>query len=251
MTNLSTVSKKPSAAARREALRLPALRMADRLIASERDRKTAARPSGLQTKATRRRAKLLARTPVTARDTHVEPIAQVMDDPFEPGGKLEVQVNRRTDILKEERSHSRISEAAFVTGREVQAVFEKAQRRAMPARNWLGGDRVDAADAHEESIAKALDAAQAADREMGRLIQAVGEIGARFLREIIAEGVSFADYAARRGWSGDRKVTYVAVRFRGSLEDLAEFRAAEGKAAPAPADKHSDAWRRAMAARRD
>ena len=151
-------------------------------------------------------------------------------DPMEPGRNIHVATNRAVDVLEEERARGRISEAAYMTGREVQAVFERAARLGMPTRSWDGGSRVDAAAAHELAIAKNIDAARACDREMDRLEAAVGQIGARFLREIIAEGTSFRAYAERRGWAGDRKVAYVGDRFRMALEDLAEFRAARGRA---------------------
>ena len=212
--------------ARLEAARAPALRLADRLVRDGEIRRGRTRnPS----RTDRKRARLISRTPVTGRDLGVELGAAVIDDPFAPGEKIEAAVNRRVDILADELARKRISKAAFMTGREIQAVFERAASLGMPARDWMGGDRVDAAAAHEKTIIKSIDAAEAVKREMVRLTAAVGEVGARFLREIVADGVSFSAYAERRGRGGERGTAYVADRFRAMLEELTEFRAARGR----------------------
>ena len=167
----------------------------------------------------------------TRGDLETEAVSRTVDDPLNFGSKERVAVNRRIDILEMERSRgpaNGISEAAFLTGRQIQAVFERSQLSG--GSSWSGGDRVDAELAKEKRIIRNVDTARAVNAEMGRLSDEVGMIGARFLREILT-GTSFAEFAARRGHSNERAVTDVAKRFRWMLEEIADARAARGRAA--------------------
>lgn len=161
----------------------------------------------------------------TGAERAIEPVTRKVDAPYEPGVKETVQVNRRVDVLEEERAHRRISEAAYLTGRAIQTVFEEASRSA--GSNWSGGDRVDVSEAKDNQIVRRLEAAAHIEAEMARLTRLVGTIGARFLREILT-GTTYREYAERRGRGGERGTAYVADRFRAWLEDIAEERAAKG-----------------------
>lgn len=150
-----------------------------------------------------------------------------IDDPNEPGAVLRATVNRRTDVLEDERSHHRISEAAYQVGRELQEAWECLARLGSSS-NWNDAGRVDAADRHELSIAYAVQDAKKAQQTMRLLEEVVGKIGARVLRAIIGDGMPFGAFAAARGKSGERGTAAVAAHFRMLLEDVAEAFAATG-----------------------
>ena len=218
----------PAASARRASAdrrlasdKAAATRVADRIIDSA--RRTAPK---LPAKTRRRREKLLA-LPRLGRDAEIQVGTAQADNPNDVGPrKIEVQVNRRVDILMQERAGRHISEAAFLTGREIQATFEKTMLSG--GSNWTGGDRVDAELAKERTMIRRIETAREVEVEMARLRGEVGDIGARFLRDILT-GMTFKDYAARRGHHGERAITDVAKRFRWSLEEISEARAARGK----------------------
>ncbi len=148
-------------------------------------------------------------------------------DPYDPGERLQATVNRRVDILEQERSHGRITEAAYLTGRVVQAVFERAGGRS--GGGWREGARVDAATAHELAIIRALDSAHALEAYLRRISRLVGEVGARFLRAVLADGISLGAYATGVGKGGNRGANQVRGHFRIVLEQIAE-RWDDGKA---------------------
>ncbi|MTW19384.1 hypothetical protein GJ689_24650 [Rhodoplanes serenus] len=151
----------------------------------------------------------------------------VIDDPMEPGAKLLATVNRRTDVLEDERSHGRISEAAYQVGREIQAAFER-QSRIGSSSNWNEGGRVDMAERHELAIGYAVRDAKRVQDLVRRVEAAVGVVGARVLRQIIGDRVPFSAYAAQIGRAGERGTTAAADRFRWLLEATADHFAARG-----------------------
>lgn len=148
-------------------------------------------------------------------------------DPYADKEAIAVTVNRRVDLLEWEYSHGHLSEAAYRTGRIVQAVFERASGRSQSS--WSLGDRVDAGMAKELQLLTALEKAETITAMMARIVKAIGQIGARFLRELLGEGRTYAQVAAMRGQSGDKAVTFVAKRFRNLLEDLSVEWAAKGQ----------------------
>lgn len=187
-------------------------------------------PAKLQTKgrydgrrAARAPAQGLARPPTDRIRTAVVSVS----DPLELGAQLLATVNRRTDILEDERSHGRISEAAYLVGRELQEAWER-QARLGSSSNWNDGGRVDMSERHELAIGYAVQDAKQIAQTMRRLEAAVGTIGARVLRAIIGDRIPFAAFAAARGKSGERGTAQVASHFRMLLEDVAEAFAARG-----------------------
>jgi hypothetical protein len=165
-----------------------------------------------------------------------------VDDPFPArnGDKLIATVNIRTDLLEQERANKRITPAAYLTGRILQAVFEKQGQ--VGSSNWRGGDRVDAAVAHEKQIMAMLRNARLIDALMQRMIAKIGSHGTDFIRKLLTGERTFQSYAAheqqlqarRLGLRtptkvGDRAITHVATRFRDLLEILADELAATGK----------------------
>ncbi|EJW11261.1 hypothetical protein A33M_3339 [Rhodovulum sp. PH10] len=148
-------------------------------------------------------------------------------DPMEPGARLLATINRRTDILELERSHGRISEAAYQTGRILQEAFER-QSRLGSSSNWNDGGRVDMSERRELAIGYAVQDARKVLALLRRVEEAVGVVGARMLRAIIGDRVPFGAYAEARGRAGDRAVRDVAERFRWLLEEVADHFAARG-----------------------
>lgn len=159
-------------------------------------------------------------------------------DPLEPGARILVAANCFVDVLEIERSHHRISEAAYNVGRELQAVFEAATTVGGGGQ-WRESDRVDPVLAKEIAIHRNIEAARRVDTEMMRLVREVGEIGAQFLREILT-GITFAQYAARVGSTERRDVALVAGRFRTMLEDIVQCRQARGRVSHRPRDKFDE-----------
>jgi hypothetical protein len=170
----------------------------------------------------------------------------IVDDPMEKDGakKLRVAINYRTDALENERANRRISPAAYMTGRIMQHIFETSTR--VSGSNWRGGDRVDAAVAHEDAIIRALGNADKRDELMAQLEDDLGKKGVDFLRKILTGERTFQSYAAHEhdlaarrlglrrgapgaGKPGDRAIGRVADRFRWALEEAAEILAATGK----------------------
>src|SRR5262245_12942851 len=147
-------------------------------------------------------------------------------DPLEPGERLCVTIDRRVDILEDERAHGRISEAAYQVGRVAQAVFERA--RGPGHSNWQGNVRVDAYTAKELAIIHGIEAAERITRLVGWMRRELGRIDANILQRVLGEQKSYAEVAALRGKGGERGTRYVAARFRDALESLAKAKAARG-----------------------
>jgi hypothetical protein len=148
----------------------------------------------------------------------------VVANPLDPREKIAVAVNRKIDILEWEYSHGRLSEAAYRNGRIIQSIFERATGRSQSS--WSLGDRVDAYSAKEMQIITSLEKAETVNAYMVRIVKAIGQVGARFLRDVLAESKTYAQLAAARGHTD---TTFVAKRFRNYLEDLSEEWAASGQ----------------------
>ncbi len=168
---------------------------------------------------------------------HLATAVAAVPDPLESGARILATVNRRTDILEIERSHGRISEAAYAVGRMLQQAFER-QARLGSASYWSEVGRIDSGERHELAIGHAVDDARQVLALTGKVQDAVGVVGARFLRAIIGERVPFAAFAAARGRGGERGTAQVAAHFRILIEDVADHFAAVGpKRAPMRAER--------------
>lgn len=161
-----------------------------------------------------------------------------VQDPLDPSGKsrIVVSINRRVDLLEEERAANArdedlgISEGAYRTGRQIQRLFEKGARVGSSS-NWSGGDRVNAADVHEEAIGYGIMDAAERNRMAAAIVKEVGQIGFRRLRALLAEGKTYLQVAEDRGRGGDRGRRWVAESFRSDLEALADAWSATGQRA--------------------
>lgn len=158
----------------------------------------------------------------TARDVEVVTSKRSVPDPFEPGAFLTASVNRKVDVLADERSKGRITEAQFLVGRMIQAVYERGSGARLGSAGWNVSGSRDQTVAHELAILYAIDDAETVRKFTRRLEDAIGAVGARFLRAILAEGKTFSSYAAERGRGGERAATDIAKRFRWLLESLTE-----------------------------
>ena len=67
-----------------------------------------------------------------------------------PGERVRATSTGGSDLLGLERSHGRLSEAAYRVGREVQRIGERAP--GIRGSNWSGGDRVDVTRTHNEAV---------------------------------------------------------------------------------------------------
>lgn len=178
-----------------------------------------------------------ARAP-SSRNT--DTVVAAVQDPWGNGQeRLLATVNRRVDLLELERSHDRISESAYRTGRLIQAIFERLGK--LSGSNWCGTSRVDPMLAQELNIIRSLDSAEKIHRLVNRISDRVGMIDTRLLKRLLGDRLSFTEAAGLQGKGGERGATYIAGRFRDALEDLAEAWVGKGKALPMPDDKHLDA----------
>ena len=85
------------------------------------------------------------RAQINARVRTVQPVEAAVDDPYGGKDRILVTVNRRTDILEMERSHGRISEAAYRTGEVVQALFQRLGYAGIGSASLDGASRGDPA----------------------------------------------------------------------------------------------------------
>jgi hypothetical protein len=130
-----------------------------------------------------------------------------VDDPLEPGARVQVTVNRRVDVLENERAQQLISNTAYLAGRFVQALFERSRgARGGSAGPWREGSVTDAWS-HDAKLVR--------DTEI-----VYDMLGDELTYEVVAERRLKRSSARARG--------YVAARFRDALELVA---------------KHIDDWR--------
>lgn len=140
----------------------------------------------------------------------------------QPGTRETIVVGRRLDVLAAERSKDRITEAQYLVGRMIEAVFTRGAGR-IDSSSW-GEVRARCPGVGRElAVILALDDAERIRKFTARLQEAIGAVGVRFLRAILVDGETFGGYAARTGkGSGERAATDVAKRFRWLLEALVE-----------------------------
>lgn len=180
------------------------------------------------------------RTAIAAVDCPIDASSPSLNRPVR---RVLVTVNKTTDVLELERSHNRISEQAYATGRLLQLVFERSHGlKGKSVSSFEPGDRVDPAFAHEMHIARAIESAQAVVFWMRELEKAVGTTGAAFLRRFLEGGASYAEVAAKRlthdrlmairggkpATASERQIAAVGEQFRVMLEEVTDAFAAEG-----------------------
>ena len=167
--------------------------------------------------------------PTAVRRKHTRIAA--IPDPYNRGGRrLLATIHIRTDLLELERAHSRISEAAFYVGREIQCMFERATATGA-GNQWNSGDRVDQYQAKELQIISHLELARRIDAHAVWMRRCLGQanIDCTIIRDLLGDQMSYGACAARHGKFGERGARYVAQRFRDALEALATAQAARGR----------------------
>jgi hypothetical protein len=151
-----------------------------------------------------------------------------VDDPLSRDRRL-ATVNRRVDVLEWERSHDRISEAAYREGRILQRAYEVRSRIGPGSVDGMMG-RSQTADQKAAAMhGRLADTMDKSGPYLAWVARELGEIDARLLRQVIGDGLGFAEVAALRGRGNERGVAYFAQRCRDALEALAEKRAAHGR----------------------
>jgi len=166
-------------------------------------------------------------TAVRRRHTRVAAIP----DPYDIGGRrLLATINIRTDILELELAHNRISQAAFLVGREIQSLFEKAATTGA-GNQWNSGDRVDQYERKESKIEANFALAKKIESYAATWRRVFGHdnIDCKILRNILGDQMSYGACAVLHGKRGDRGARYIAQRFRDALEALAAAQAARGR----------------------
>jgi len=153
------------------------------------------------------------RTPV--RDVGLAAVPDPMDDRGRP---MLAAVNRRVDVLEQERSGGHISEGAYRVGRMIQQVLEIKLRSSS---NWLeaGGSR-DMREAQIMMLARGKVRAEEIGKIEAKLARLLGELGVKFMTDILGKGVTFKEKAG--ALASQRRMDSVRWRFRSYLEELAE-----------------------------
>lgn len=146
-------------------------------------------------------------------------------DPMAPTQRLQATVNYAGDLLETEMKHGRISESAYRVGCAIRIAYDGERAGDQP------NERVDTSIDTDRQMVASLDRALRRVALQGHIERLVGVIGAKMLREILIEDMSFATYAAHVAKRpGERGTAYVAGRFRSLLEEMAESWAAHGAA---------------------
>jgi hypothetical protein len=139
---------------------------------------------------------------------------------------VRAQINRRVDILEHERSHKRITAAAYRTGRVAQAVFERAHLGG--ASTWAEGSRVDTSRAKEMAIVRKLLNSRTIKAHLEWIRDVLGSTDAEVVRQVIGENRRYGEVRIPHphllGLDHGYSITIIAHRFRYALETLAASR---------------------------
>ena len=200
-------------------------RLGQSSMATPRDRRTLGRYDGRPARAPGD----LARPPASL---HVRTAVAAVPNPFDPRERIAVTTNARVDILEAERlayvtsrGKTGISEAAYLTGRNIQAAFELSGKSSS---NWCDGQgRGDPTTARELQLVHGLERAERAIQLEKDIRRIVGESGGAMVRLILGDRMSYGEVAHREGRSADYGKRQVGARFRWLLESIAEAREAK------------------------
>ena len=150
--------------------------------------------------------------------------------------RFQVAINTRVDILELELSRRLISQAAYLEGRNIQALLEKMGGAAGSVS--LESSRGDAVEIRERKHETTVETIRQIQGLEARIVGYVGMRDWRIIRWVIGDRLSYADIAEKDDRLGQHGRGYVGQRFRDAIETLAEARAARGKAIPMPADEY-------------
>jgi hypothetical protein len=148
---------------------------------------------------------------------NAEVAAVEVDDPLalEVGEKITVLRSIRNDPLARLHSHHQIDEAQFRGGRALQDDWEKAERgpRALdPTREYVdgGGMREPITERQRRAVLR-----------LNRITRELGTDGIVLVHELLVQGLTMEQVAARRGLRGQRWRDYFAKRLRECFDRLA------------------------------
>jgi hypothetical protein len=146
-----------------------------------------------------------------------------VDDPLEPGARVQVTVNRRVDVLENERAQGLITNTAYLAGRFVQALFERSRgARGGSAGPWREGGVTDAWS-HDAKLVRALHDAATLERYLAAMRGLLGVTDTAIMSDMLGDNYTYEQAAARRHRGGGiRARSYVAARFRDALELVAK-----------------------------
>jgi hypothetical protein len=150
-----------------------------------------------------------------------------VDDPLEPTAKMEVTVNVRESSIDHMASRGRINPSQADAGHLFRKLWELAavgrSQGIDPAKEYVDGG--DVGDPISDRLVKAT-------RELNRILNVVGPVGAQFLIEIVGEGKRIEDVAAK--WSkaggvvtGRRAEGYAVARMIEALDQIVRYRKME------------------------
>lgn len=150
-----------------------------------------------------------------------------VDDPMEPTAKLEVTVNVRESSIDHMASRGRINPSQALAGHLFRQLWELAavgrSKGIDPAKEYVDGGGV--GDPISDRLVKAT-------RELNRILNVVGPIGAQFLIDIVGEGKRIEDVATK--WSkaggvvmGKRAEGYCVGRMIEALDQIVRYRKME------------------------
>ncbi len=143
-------------------------------------------------------------------------VPEEVDDPFEPGEKITVMRSLRNDPLGNLHARKSIDAAQYEAGRRFQRDFETAER----------GPK--AIDFTKEAVDGGLmpepltEEQRKAGKHLARVYRDLGADGAALVHDVLIEGLTYAQIAAKRSYSGERWEKYFGMRFGECLHTLAK-----------------------------
>lgn len=140
-----------------------------------------------------------------------------VDDPYEAGAKIAAVASLRDDPLGRLRARKQIDEAQYRAGRDMQALYERAEIGKVMAVDTTK-EPVDCGGAPEVLT----DGQQRAIKEIIRLERVLGLEGSALVRDVLAERMFIEQCAATRGMVRRHEREYLGRRFRECLETLAK-----------------------------
>lgn len=153
---------------------------------------------------------------------------RVIADPLEAGSRYSAKVNVRESAIAHMVSRGRINTTQEAAGERFRTLWEKARiGRSLcldPAKEFVDGGGI--GDPMTDELVRA-------GRELAQAVQAVGQVGAKLLMDIVGEGrliETVADDWSRSGGpvKGRRAEGYVTGRLIEALDDLARVWKLEG-----------------------
>jgi hypothetical protein len=147
----------------------------------------------------------------------------IMDDPYEPGRKVTVNINLRHDVLTHWQSRKLIDAAQFLAGRRFQRIWHRAQFGGVAGVRF-DQPRVDGGTRADPLTDRMLDAR----RELAELAGVLGLIDYPLMGRIVGEGRSLEAEGASGAWGSREPQLYVARRVRDALAVLAAHWGATG-----------------------